>query len=127
MKRWEERVVSYCITGGINRVELIGADQILLSIALYIYSNASSDQICAFLVVTSGEMYTQQQISNLVCRVGTDMEVFVEGSIQYFLGRQYQETGMVCFSPSTIMCVKSTCEQVNQYRRDGVLPKIVGK
>ena len=63
VKRWETRMITYWVTGRKCRNKLVGIDQLLLSIVLYIYPNASADELCAFVVVNGGKFYTRQHIS----------------------------------------------------------------
>ena len=55
-------MVLYRMTGGKARDKLVGADQLLLSIVLYIYHNASADELCAFLVANGRQVYSRQKI-----------------------------------------------------------------
>ena len=63
VRRWEERVNPYRMTGGRQRLNLCGLDQILLSICLFIYPDAGSDEICSFIVANGGMVYSRQDIS----------------------------------------------------------------
>jgi len=45
VKRWESHIVPYWMTGGKARDELVGADQLLLSIVFYIYPNARTSYV----------------------------------------------------------------------------------
>ena len=51
------------MTGGQQRANLCGMDQMLLSICLFIYPDAGSDEICAFIVANGGMIYSRQDIS----------------------------------------------------------------
>ena len=70
VRRWERRVVPYRMTGGVARTGLTGADQLLLSICLYIYPNASSDQLCVFLIANGGGVYSRQIITRRCMELG---------------------------------------------------------
>ena len=52
------------MTGGRQREQLTGPDQLLLSICIYIYPAASSDEIAAFIHASGGDIYTRPQISD---------------------------------------------------------------
>ena len=54
VKRWKRRQVPYQMMGGKARDQLVGDDQLLLSIVLCIYHNVSADKICAFVVANGG-------------------------------------------------------------------------
>ena len=60
IRRWEQRIMPYRMAGGREREQLIGADQLLLSICLYIYPEASSDEIAVFIHSNGGDIYTRQ-------------------------------------------------------------------
>jgi len=51
------------MTGGAPRINFCGADQLLLTICLYIYPHASSDEIAAFIVANGGGTYSRPGIS----------------------------------------------------------------
>ena len=52
------------MTGGTPRINWCGADQLLLTICLYIYPHASSDEIAVFIVANDGGTYSHPNISN---------------------------------------------------------------
>ena len=54
VRRWERRIIPFRMAGGIEREQLTGADQLLLSICIYVYPEASSDQIAAFIHSNGG-------------------------------------------------------------------------
>ena len=64
IRRWEKRIMLYRMAGGRERKQLIGADQLLLSICIYIYPEASSDEIAIFIHSNGGDIYTRQQITD---------------------------------------------------------------
>jgi len=64
IRRWERRILPYRMTGGRQREQLTGPDQLLLSICIYIYPAASSDEIAAFIHASGGDIYTRPQISD---------------------------------------------------------------
>ena len=51
------------MSGGKPRENLCGMDQMLLSICYFIYPDAQSDQVCAFIIANGGGTYTRQDIS----------------------------------------------------------------
>ena len=63
VKRWETHMVPYRMTGGKARDKLVGADQLLLSIVIYVNNNTSADKLCVFVVANSGQVYSRQNIS----------------------------------------------------------------
>ena len=63
VRRWEYRVRPYRMTGGRQKENLCGMDQMLLSICLFIYPDAQSDKIYAFIIANGGATYTRQDIS----------------------------------------------------------------
>ena len=52
------------MAGGRQRDHFTGADQLLLSIYIYIYPSASLDETAIFIHSNGGDIYTQPQISN---------------------------------------------------------------
>ena len=63
VRRWERRILPYRMSGGRHREQLTGADQLLLSICIFIYPEASSDEIAIFIYRNGGDIYTRPQIS----------------------------------------------------------------
>ena len=59
IRRWEERIDPYRMAGGEQRESITGSDQLLLSICLFIYPEATADKICAFLIANGGGIYTR--------------------------------------------------------------------
>ena len=53
----------YRMTGGRQREQLTGGDQLLLSLCLFIYPDASTDEIAIFIHSSGGDIYTRPQIS----------------------------------------------------------------
>jgi len=51
------------MTGGVPRINVCGADELLLTICLYIYPHASSNEILAFVVANDGGTYSHPDIS----------------------------------------------------------------
>ena len=58
VRRWEQRVWLYRMSGGKRRENLYGMDQLLLLICLYIYPDIQADQIFSFIVANVGVTYT---------------------------------------------------------------------
>ena len=59
------------MTGGKTRDKMVGADQLLLSVVLYIYPNASLDKLYEFVVANGGHVYSRQQISRRCLKLVT--------------------------------------------------------
>ena len=64
LKRWRRRILPYRMNGNRQRQQLTGADQLLLSICLFIYPAATLDQIAIFIYGNGGDIYTRPQISD---------------------------------------------------------------
>ena len=62
--RWVERIEPYRMTGGNERVNITGSDQLLLSISLFTYPKATADQICGFIHANEGDIYSREQVTN---------------------------------------------------------------
>ena len=60
--RWYERLHPYWQTGNAGRQKLVGYDQMLLSLAVFIYPTACADEICAFIVANGGAVYERYAI-----------------------------------------------------------------
>ena len=63
VRRWERRILPYRMSGGRQREQLTGADQLLLSICVFIYPAASNDEIALFIYTNGGDIYTNPQIT----------------------------------------------------------------
>ena len=61
---WERRIMLYQMVGGRECEQLAGAGQLLLSIFIYVYPEASSDQIIAFIHSNGGDIYSRPQITD---------------------------------------------------------------
>ena len=68
--RWVQRPFPYKMTGGRPRVHLTGADQLLLSLCLFIYPDASIDEIAAFIYANGGGIYERPTISTRCNELG---------------------------------------------------------
>ena len=53
------------MTGGNPREAIVGSDQMLLSIAICVYRDATTHQVCTFIHVNGGDIYTWQQVSDM--------------------------------------------------------------
>ena len=53
----------YRMSGGIPRQQLTGHDQLLLSICLFIYPDATADEIATFIVANGGSIYERPVIT----------------------------------------------------------------
>ena len=54
VRRWERRIMPYRMTGRRQREQLTGGDQLLLSLCLIIYPDASTDEIVIFIHSSGG-------------------------------------------------------------------------
>ena len=70
VRRWENRLIPYRMTGGIQKSSITDADQLLLSICIFIYPDASSDEICIFIIANGGQVYTRQIVSRRCSEMG---------------------------------------------------------
>jgi hypothetical protein len=52
------------MTGGTQKEDLTGGDQLILVIGLWIYLNATADQLCTFIVANGGDVYSREVITN---------------------------------------------------------------
>jgi len=64
VRRWARRILPYIMSGGTQRESLTGADQLLLSICLFIYPAAASDEIAIFIHANGGDIYSRPQITD---------------------------------------------------------------
>ena len=70
VRRWEQRAIPYRMSGGVPKSSIIASDQLILSICLYIYPDASSDELCIFIIANGGGVYTQQILSRRCQELG---------------------------------------------------------
>ena len=68
--RWVQRPFAYKMTGGRPRAHLTGADQLLLSVCLFIYPDASIDEISAFIYANGGGIYERPTVSTRCAELG---------------------------------------------------------
>ena len=61
-RRWERGLTSYRMNGG-TKNNLVGKDRLLLMICLYVYPDASADDICAFIVSNGSGVYSRPDIT----------------------------------------------------------------
>ena len=59
------------MSGGKARTQLTGNDQLLLSICLFIYSDATADEITAFIYANGGDIYERPVITMRCNELGT--------------------------------------------------------
>ena len=60
--RWIQRPLPYRMTGGRLCSHLTGADQLFLSVCLYIYTDASADELTASIYANGGGVYERYTI-----------------------------------------------------------------
>ena len=70
VRRWENRITPHRMTGGIQKTRITDADQLLLSICICIYPDASSDDICIFIIANNGVVYSRQIVSQRFSEMG---------------------------------------------------------
>ena len=70
VRRWEQRITPFRMTGNRQRQRITAADQLLLSICLFIYPEANLDQICIFIVANGGDVYTRPTVSKRCKELG---------------------------------------------------------
>ena len=70
VRRWEQRITPFRMTGNRQRQWITAADQLLLSICLFIYPEANQDQICIFIVANGGDVYTRPTVSKRCKELG---------------------------------------------------------
>ena len=70
VRRWENRAMPHRMCGGVQKQSITGADQLLLSICLYIYPDASTDDICIFIIANGGAVYNRQIVTRRCIDLG---------------------------------------------------------
>ena len=81
--KWYERLHPFRQTGNGERTKLVGRDQLLLALGVYIYPLACADELCAFIVANGGEVYERFAIYKRL----KEMEISrKKGSIEAFEG-----------------------------------------
>ena len=63
IRRWLRRLAPYHQTGNHDKESIVGIDQILLCICLFLYPRAKDDKVAAFIFANGGALYSQQRIS----------------------------------------------------------------
>ena len=63
VRRWLRRIVPYHQTGNHERTNIVGRDQLLLSICLHVYPRAKDLEIAAFIYANGGNIYSKQDVS----------------------------------------------------------------
>ena len=63
LRRWQQRLHPYRMTGNKERASIVGVDQILLTICITVYPQASLKEIAAFIYREGGGLYSDQAIS----------------------------------------------------------------
>lgn len=53
------------MTGENDQVDMTGSDQLLLSLALFMYPPGTADQICGFTHTNGGDIYTWKQVTHI--------------------------------------------------------------
>ena len=61
IRRWLRRILPYHQYGNNERQNIVGRDQILLSICLHIYPRAKDDEIAAFIYANGGQIYSKKE------------------------------------------------------------------
>jgi len=64
IRRWQDRLIPYRMTGGTERQALVGVDQLWFAICIFIYPDASDDEIATFIISQGGKVYSREQISS---------------------------------------------------------------
>ena len=99
VRRWERRVIPYRMTGGVERYMMTGADQLLFSICLYIYPNASSDQLCVFMIANGGGVYSRQTITQRCMELGLSRKRSSRESFEAYSAASIQKNIWFWYEP----------------------------
>ena len=70
VRRWEQRLTPYRMNGGRERQCITAEDQLLLSICLFIFPDASLDEISIFIVANGGQVCSRQIVSKRCNQLG---------------------------------------------------------
>ena len=70
--RWIDRIDPLQMTGNKSRYVLTGLDQFLLSMGIYLYPRASTDELATFIFVNGGaeHAYSRQDVSRRLKELG---------------------------------------------------------
>ena len=60
---WRDRILPYRMTGNHDRTILVGYDLFLLVLGNFVYPEATTDQLAAFIVLNGGDVYFEQDIN----------------------------------------------------------------
>ena len=61
--RWNDRIIPYRQTGGLERQDLVGSNLLLMAIWLFIWPSSTADQTGAFIFNNGGGLYSREAIS----------------------------------------------------------------
>ena len=70
VRNWQERVIPFRMTGGMQRTSIVAGDQLLLAIGLFIYPSSTADEIATFIIANGGGVYTRDQITSRCSDLG---------------------------------------------------------
>jgi hypothetical protein len=70
VRSWLKRIIPYSMTGGSERVCIVGRDQLLLCLFLFVHPDAEDDEVAIFIFNNGGRLYSRQQI----CRRKKEMQ-----------------------------------------------------
>ena len=82
--RWEERLDRYRRTGNQERSSLVGADQLLLVLAITIYPDSNEDEIATFIYNEGGGLYPNSTLSNRLKELNISRKVVSTEAYQAF-------------------------------------------
>jgi len=91
LKNWIDRIQPKEMNGGVEAKKLVGRDQLLLSIFLTAWPDATNDEIAAFLVNNGGNLYTKSTIQRRLKQLKYSRKVASIEAYQAFLPRNLRK------------------------------------
>ena len=87
---WDKQLLSYEMTGGRQRSQLVGRDLLLLMICIFIFPTATADEIAAFIVNNGGGVYERRTISSRLKDMDITRKIGSTRAFQAFLSINIQ-------------------------------------
>jgi len=84
VRRWERRILPFRIPGGRQRKSLTGADQLLLVICIFIFPEASLEEVVLFIHSNGGDIYTHPQIAERCIQLNLTRKISSKESYDAF-------------------------------------------
>ena len=85
LDRWEERLIPHKMTGNRPTQQVVGIDQLLMTIYIAVYPDTEGDKIATYVFNEGGELYSRQVTSKRLCELDVTRKVASTEAYQAFL------------------------------------------